>query len=166
MKDFAGESERLEISLADFVRTGVLGGLAVGQHRSEIRQVLGDPEELGRGMGKSVVESYAQRRLQLSFHRGRLILIAVYFRHEHMDSGDRIQLVWDLPSEGMTNEAALLEWLENADIPFRPGGSLPSDDWSSWVVEGGARVIFDEARLDSIQSDQGSNRDSELRYCV
>ena len=99
-------TERLEISLADFIRSGVLGGLAVGQHRPEIRQGLGEPEDLGRGMGKFVIESYAQRRLQLTFHRGRLILIAVYFRQESVDPSDRIQLVWDLPSEETRNEAA------------------------------------------------------------
>ncbi len=144
-------TERLEISLAGFIRSGELAGLRVGQHRSEIRQVLGEPEELGRGMGKTVIESYAGRRLQLSFHRGRLMLIAVYFRQELADPDDRIQLVWDLPSEETKNEAALLEWLKSAGIPFRSGADSSSDDWSSWVVEGEATVLFEQGRLDSIQ---------------
>ncbi len=157
LKDGASELERLEMSLAGFIRTGVLGGLTVGQHKPEIRRLLGEPEDLGRGLGKSAIESYAQRRLQLSFNRGRLILIAVYSRHRHVDPSNRIQLVWDLPSEEMlTDQAPLLGWLESAGIPFRlvsgsnRSGSSPAGDWSTWVVDGGATLTFTAGRLDSI----------------
>ncbi len=123
-----------------------------------IWRLLGEPEDLGRGLGDSVIESYAQRRLQLSFNRGRLILIAVYFRHEHVDPNNRVRLVWDLPSDEMlTDQAPLLGWLESAGIPFRlasrskRSSSPPAGDWSTWVVDGGATLTFTAGRLDSIQ---------------
>lgn len=151
MKNGASSNQKHSASLGSFVKTGVLGCIAVGQLANDIEEILGKPEDCGF-IGKIKIESYLQKRLQLSFKNNRLILIAIYFKDSIMEiPNDLIRLVWDLPREAMNSEKALFEWLTNDGISIRSRG-YESSESSTWVVEEGASVTYSEGRLYSIQS--------------
>lgn len=130
MSLMAGEEKRAR---SDFV-----GSLRRNATRAEVQELLGKPEDVGRGAKGFEILAYRDNKLQLTFKRGCLFLVAFYFE----SSGARTQWprLFPIPAEfsGIITEEELMSWSRARGYSCEKFGStLRIDDEVSLFVENG-----------------------------
>lgn len=138
-----------DLSMIVFVRTGVLGRLAVGEEDESVHKLFGSPDDVGRGLGDTVIERYAQGRLEVSFSRRRVVLIAIY-PSRGADSAGGAYFVNDLPAGVEESSDFFGEWLSKGGVPF----DVQCDDGDIYAyrIHAGVTATFTDGRLDSLQA--------------
>jgi hypothetical protein len=138
-------------SLIDFLWTGRLGPLAEGQTAQEVRDLLGEPEDVS-GRGSPQLWKYGS--LQVSFFRTSrdempfVVSIALYFRDDEESPPAGLGLTGWYPQVGCTYEE-VRDQLEARGIAV--GGGVTSGENKHLIVGPGVRITFQDDRLDSVQ---------------
>jgi len=136
------------ISLAEFVRSGAFGPLAINTSEEGIRNLLGEPDDVGRGFGKLVIHRYGEGRLEVSTLKGQVVLIAFYPSRGIELRGD-VRVVDDIPSAARGSADAFVRWLEQEELLFR--ADTEDGMLHRLCVQGGATATFADGHLDSVQ---------------
>ena len=139
----------IDISLAHFLRTGLLAEIAIGHERARVEAILGRPDDSGGRGSAFAIERYAGGKIEISFRKERAVLIAVYVvRGSDRASGDR--LVDDLGAERTDSVGAFKKWYDAERIDY----CVRLDDGDSCIlaVQRGASAVFHGGTLDSLQS--------------
>jgi hypothetical protein len=136
------------LNVREFLKSGSVAGIAVGVPEADARRVLGEAEDTGHGIQGVTIDAYDGRALQVSYAKGRVVHLGIYFRHRedlkididtdpsrHLDAGTTIEEAQILV------KALGLSWL-----PLPTTGHL-------FLVGGVVTLVFNEnRRLDSIQA--------------
>ena len=137
----------------EFLLTGRLGGLKVGMPSSVSLNLLGPPENLGRGIGQTRVETYCGRSLQISHHSDVIVLIAMYFSRR---PGEAIKLPsslrCELPFSGLTTLREFEVYLEVHHIPWGRNEVSPDSNELNLVVGENVVAVFRDGYLNTLQS--------------
>jgi hypothetical protein len=134
-------------SIATFIRTGILGPLGIGVAGHDVRALLGLPDTVGRGFGNAVIEQYAAGRLELTFSKGRIVLIALFpFRGGELRG---LAVVDDLPSGVRESSQLFKQWLTQEGLQF----DVIDEDAGSCALHlpFGSTVTFEEGSLYTVQ---------------
>jgi len=137
------------LSLAKFILKGLLGSIGLGTLLDEVRQLIGEPEDFGRGVGKVKIERYFNGGLEISYLNHMVVLIAVYLRRGVLSNGAMIQLNKDFPVGVDGREKEFLTWLDQEGVVYQVYGA--DEQSSSWKLGSGAVVTFVDGNMDSIQ---------------
>ena len=145
----------IKISLSKFIMTGVLGKIAIGDKLSEVRNFLGEPEDFGRfHKGKIRRERYAKKWLEISFFKGKVISIGIYFQKGTMGcSGTIIELNFDFPIQGLSDMKVFLNWLKDENISFHLKHKYEYECCSAYayIINEATTATFENGQLDSVQ---------------
>jgi hypothetical protein len=136
-----------EMNLTPFVRTCRLGDLFVGMEMAAVRELLGEPCDVGV-LGDGDIDKYGEGRLQVYCAEKRVVLIAVYLGTGSDDLG-RLTFVGDLASEHVGSIDRFCEWLAARGAAYERADRLAG---ASVRVAGGAVAYFADGVLDSVQS--------------
>jgi hypothetical protein len=136
-----------DLSLSQFVHTCRLGALFAGMEMAAVRELLGEPCDVGT-LGDGDIDKYGEGRLQVYYAEKRVVLIAVYQRTGSDDLG-RLTLVRDLAAELVGSIDRFCEWLAARGVAFARTDRLSG---TSVRVAGGAVAYFADGVLDSVQS--------------
>jgi len=125
---------RVSISLTRLVLKGLMENIGISSVSNEVRQLIGDPEDIGRGMGKVKIEKYFG---------------GVYLNRGFLSMGKVHQLNIDFPENTERDEKGFLDWLDKEGIAYQNYG----DDKQSfsWKFGSGAVVTFVDGVMESIQ---------------
>jgi hypothetical protein len=137
------------ISLASLILKGVLGSIGLGALLDEVRQLIGEPEDFGRGMGKVKIERYFGGSLEISFLNNAVVLIAVYLKRGVLSNGTMLQMNCDFPVGIDSNEKNFFAWLDREGIVYQVYGD--DEQSSSWKLNNGVVVTFVDSGIESIQ---------------
>jgi hypothetical protein len=135
------------MNLTPFVRTCRLGDLFVGMEMAAVRELLGEPCDVGV-LGDGDIDKYGEGRLQVYCAEKRVVLIAVYLGTGSDDLG-RLTFVGDLASEHVGSIDRFCEWLAARGAAYERADRLSG---ASVRVAGGAVAYFADGVLDSVQS--------------
>ncbi|ODT73622.1 hypothetical protein ABS71_06870 [bacterium SCN 62-11] len=132
----AGENKR--------ARSNFVGSLRRGATLEEVTELLGQPEDVGQGARGFKILAYRERKLQLTFRRGCLFLVAFYF--EPTASRTKWPLVFPVPDEfsGSATEEELESWPSQRGYAWQKIGNLMR-------VDDEVSLVFEDGKLSSIQ---------------
>jgi hypothetical protein len=135
-------------SIVTFMKTGRLGPLEIGSPEANVRALLGPPEAIGRGFGKTLIQQYAGGRLELTVSKAKqLVLIALFPFRGSEPSG--VALLDDLPTGARESAAVLEQWLRQERLSFE----IVDEDADSRALRlaTGVTVSFSNGSLYSVQ---------------
>ncbi len=134
----------------DFLVSGNLGEVRIGQPIADALAFLGEPEDTGRGLRPWKIESYSDYCLQISHARGIVGLIGIYFRRAK--TGPPVlpaAIKCEVPFFGRTIPVELEGYLNGNAIKYEPDTRLP--DAVAFKIGAGVIATFDEdGQLDSL----------------
>jgi hypothetical protein len=137
------------ISLSLLLLKGLLGSIGLGALLNQVRQLTGEPEDFGRGMGKVKIERYFGGSLEISYLNNAVVLIAVYLKRGLLSKGTMLQLNSDYPMGIDSNEKEFLAWLDREGVVYQVYGE--DEQGSSWKLDNGVVVRFSDGSMESIQ---------------
>jgi hypothetical protein len=138
-------------TLDEFLTTGRLGPLAEGQSAQEVRDLLGEPEDVS---GRGSPELWKYGALQVGFFRTSrdempfVASLALYFRLADEALPEQLGLTGWYPQIGCTYEQ-VRDHLRAVGIGS--GGGVASGPDKSLLVGPGVRITFRKDIIDSIQ---------------
>jgi hypothetical protein len=141
-----------KFSVMGLLTNGNFGELSLHQTVAKVRESLGDPDDVGQGMGRVTIFRYVQEGLELSFRKEHVVLLAVYKREEGPQDNEatrRWRVEWDIPADMMDDVAALSRWLSSSGMRV---SELRSREAVTLVVHGGGTALYEEGRLRSVQA--------------
>jgi hypothetical protein len=135
--------------IESFLRTGLLGGLSLGQSKDLVRMLLGEPEDYSRLNKTGEIWKYSS--LQLTFHEDTLCGIGLYF-----DEGT-VELPRALSVTRLSVEHSRLDhfkdFLRTKSINFIVDRDLTFDDQTCLrISQSNVGVSFTEEQLYSMQN--------------
>lgn len=137
-------------TLEQFLRTGELGPVRTGMTMSEAVACLGAPQDQSVG-GRATILKYGALQLTFAYPRtggeARLALIAIYFRQPIEPIPAPMHLT-DFDAAAETTIAGFRSFLDRAGI--KEHSSVDGHETSYLIMPSGARVTFDDKRLDCI----------------
>jgi hypothetical protein len=139
----------LSISLAMLVLKGLFGSIGIGAFWDDVSRLIGEPEDIGRGMGKVKIERYFGGSLEISYLNNAVVLIAVYLKRGILTNGTTLQLNSDFPLSIDSDEEGFLEWLDSEGVKYQVYAE--DEQSTSWKLDSGAVVTFVDGGLESIQ---------------
>ena len=122
--------------------------LPIGANRNQLIAELGEPQQLGRGLGGSMLLSYREKTIQCSLRADRLFLLALYFRPA-VDLSNWPKCLATLAHfSGTMKPSEVEEWLLQHRVQWRRI-TVGSEE----VIEApvGTRFYFESGLLSSIQ---------------
>lgn len=148
-------------TIDDFLSTGRLGDVGIGQSPDEVRAVLGEPEDVSTRK-KPLVWKYGP--LELTFWRESpeteafLVTVGLYFHSDGQDFPQSLGLEGWVPT-GETTLSEFLDHLQTAGLRVQEHHEAAPED--HLVLESDARTTFDEGRLYCIHA--YDRRETETR---
>lgn len=119
-----------------------------GVSESVVIELLGEPEDVGRGGKKFRILAYCGKRLQVTFCEGRLWSIGFYFQQTKQRHSwpEGVNLSAEL--SGATREVDLLSWLEANGHHWRKMDLVSN---VNYITEPYVAFVVADGYLESIQ---------------
>ncbi len=119
-------------------RSNFVGSLRRGATPGEITKLLGQPEDVGKGGKGFKILAYRDKKLQFTFRKGSLFLVAFYFEPTGLRTEWPQSFSVPAGFTGTTTEEELISWSNERGYAWKKAENiLRVDDEVSLVVENG-----------------------------
>lgn len=130
---------------------GNLNGIEIGSPSNSIRELFGEPEDIGKGLGKIKIEKYFGGSLEVSLLKNKVVLICIYFKKGMLNNfKDHEELHVEFPEGVLKNQSSFEKWLTKNNISYSTRDA--GNSFFALSINEGVTIGFEAKDLITIQS--------------
>ena len=135
--------------MLSFLQTGQLGPIEPGMPMAQLFDLLGDPPQSSVSMkGKLRLAAYQQLALQISYSKGKVGYIGIYFLYRERRPSIPHCLRVKVPFTNSTTIAEMIDYLDSNQVSWAKDERLPGGHCLR--VGSSVSITFEEGRLRSV----------------